>query len=134
MLDLQTIKNLLVVLFTILALTAPGQAQVEHRVGQESVRVEWTAGDDLVEWHELIVHFRQGALADIGYTVPMPTLEQLIPRPRSGKFEVRARACRITEEGTKCSNWINSALVGTPAPWIIFWKPGSVFEVIIEDF
>lgn len=131
MLVVQKIQNLCIVLLITLIFIVPIHAQFEHEA-ISSVTVAWTPPPD-AEWHEMKIHFLQGDM-DINYSILMPTAEQIILRPRSGKFEVHVRACKAYTGGNAYSEWVNSAIEGIPEPWIIFWKPGSVFGVIIEDF
>ena len=132
MLVLSKIKNLCFVLSVLLILTGSAYAQKIYEFGVVPVTVEWTLRDDKAQWHEIKVEFLQGQL-NLGYTVPLPVVQFTIPRPRSGKFEVSIRACRIWESANQCSTWVKSGTHGVPEPWLIYWKPGVVSNIIIED-
>lgn len=132
LLVLSKIKNLCFILFVLLILTDSAYAQKIYEFGAESVTVGWILGDDKAQWHEVKVEFLQGQF-NLVYKVLLPAVQFTIPRPRSGKFEVSVRACRLYEAADQCSIWVKSSKSGIPEPWLIYWKPGIVTNIIIED-
>lgn len=67
-------------------------------------------------------------------TIPMPTLEASIPRPRSGHFVLLIRACKANIPEPLCSRYVRSDIEGLPEPWEIYWKPNIPFHIfVIED-
>jgi hypothetical protein len=108
-------------------------------INKEQVTIEWTPGDNLVEWFEVRARWRDKAEAIYfsSFRVDMPTHSAVLPRPRSGNFAVEVRACRNWNDPppVQCSDWITSNVHGKPEPWIIFWKPlmNSSFFIIEEE-
>lgn len=118
-----------ILLFVLLVLVVVG-------INKETVRVEWTAGDDLAQWYEVRTRWRDKseAIYFSSFRVNEPIHNTIVPRPRSGNFAVEVRACREWEGKDQCSLWLKSDVEGAPEPWIIFWKPqGPDGFFIIEE-
>lgn len=108
-----------------------------HDLECESAKIEWTAGDNLVEWHEIRTVFNDAEFPEYSevFAVLMPKLSAVVPRPRSGHCDIEVRACRnITTP--ECSSWTNSSVSGVAngvlSPWEVFWEPLAPSGIEIE--
>lgn len=119
--------------FILLALVVVG-------INKETVKIEWTPGDNLVEWFEVRPRWRDKGEPTYfsSFRVNMPTHSAIVPRPRSGNFAIEVRACRNWNDPppVQCSDWLKSDIKGTPEPWAIFWKPQgpTIFVIDEEEF
>jgi hypothetical protein len=99
------------------------------------VTIKWDAGAGVVDHYELVL-IRDVSLTEYWYGATSTQIT--VPKPKSGKYEVRVRAVNFVQGLPQTSTWCSSLdencsqlKNGNKGAWKLFWKPSTPLGPII---
>lgn len=100
-----------------------------------SVKIGWNVKSDATQYEVVLI--REVSLTEYWYGTTGNLIT--VPKPKSGKYEVRVRPVYFRPDGSRqngdwCSSLEESCSLiktGTPGGWKLYWKPGSILGPVI---